>query len=200
MFPACLVVIAFAADLDAENETAVLSSEPLEDATNVSQAITSMIYCVHGSVCRGGWTWTGPKKVCRGGFYCAPTMAFAADLGAENETTVLSSEPLEDATNMSHSPHLSETTAIAAFEHNHSEAPMDMSEISEALDNMIYCRYGTSCVGGWTWTGPKKICKGGFRCLPVPAAAPGCHGVKVCRGGWTFFGGRKVCHGGFACR
>merc|ERR1712224_5266 len=92
---------AFAADLDVQNETAVLSSEPLEDATNVSQAIASMIYCVHGSACRGGWTWTGPKKVCRGGSYCAPTMAFAADLDVQNETAVLSSEPLEDSTNVS---------------------------------------------------------------------------------------------------
>merc|ERR1711923_229075 len=114
----------FAAYLDVENETAVLSSEPLEDATNVSQAITSMIYCVHGSVCRGGWTWTGPKKVCRGGFYCAPTMAFAADLNAEN--TGSSEES-------SHIPHHTDTT-----QYNHSEAPMDLSEISEALDNMIY--------------------------------------------------------------
>jgi len=46
------------------------SSQLLEILTNTSHATQSLIVCRGARVCRGGWTWRGRVRVCRGGFFC----------------------------------------------------------------------------------------------------------------------------------
>merc|ERR1712066_722811 len=62
------------AELDEEQEGDTLrSSELMEILSNTSQAAQSLIVCRGARLCRGGWSWRGAVRFCRGGFYCRPT-------------------------------------------------------------------------------------------------------------------------------
>lgn len=49
------------------------SSDLMEILSNTSQAAQSLIVCRGARVCRGGWSWRGAVKFCRGGFSCRRT-------------------------------------------------------------------------------------------------------------------------------
>merc|ERR1712207_63974 len=62
------------AERGVEPEVALMkSSELAEILTNTSQATQSLIVCRGARVCRGGWTWRGRVRFCRGGFFCRPS-------------------------------------------------------------------------------------------------------------------------------
>lgn len=63
------------ADFFAENSSdtegeAMNSSDLIKILTNTSEAAESLIVCGGGRVCRGGWSWVGGFRRCRGGFVC----------------------------------------------------------------------------------------------------------------------------------
>jgi len=49
------------------------SAELMKILTNTSEASESLIVCRGARVCRGGWTWWGGVRSCRGGFFCRPS-------------------------------------------------------------------------------------------------------------------------------
>jgi len=140
------------ADLVGDNFT-----EDVQNSTGVEEAAQSLIVCRGAKVCRGAWTWSGARKVCRGGFYCRGWAALLVEEVAGEDQVEATSAPADLADGGSE--HGGEPT-------NASELLEILTNASQAAESLIVCRGARVCRGGWSWFGRTRVCRGGFFCRP----------------------------------
>ena len=126
-------------------DTALVALSPVEptyDALNQSQGFSSLISCRFGVVCRGTWLWINGVRKCSGALVCKSGYKADTDVGSEVDTSGSASNfttMMQDDTNS--------TTAVA---------------------NLLVCRYGSYCRGGWWYHYGRRECRGGIVCRHGP--------------------------------
>merc|ERR1711972_614650 len=127
----------------------------VQNSSSEEAGAESLIVCRGGKVCRGAWTWSGGVKVCKGGFSCRGWAALLAE-DVEGEDQGVATLAWAD---------LVEPGPEQEGETFDSSELMDiLSNTSQAAQSLIVCRGGRVCLGGWSWRGTVKFCRGGFSC------------------------------------
>ena len=126
-------------------DTALVALSPVEptyDALNQSHGFSNLISCRFGVVCRGTWLWINGVRKCSGALVCKSGYKADTDVGSEVDTSGSASNfttMMQDDTNS--------TTAVA---------------------NLLVCRYGSYCRGGWWYHYGRRECRGGIVCRHGP--------------------------------
>ena len=142
------------AHTSSSQETALVTLSPVEatyDPVNQSHGFSNLISCRFGVVCRGTWLWVNGIRKCSGALTCKS--GYMAGMGAEAEA--------------SHSG-LNFTTMM-----------QDDDNTTTAVANLLVCRYGSYCRGGWWYRYGRRECRGGVVCRHGPYYAGAESGVST---------------------
>ena len=124
-------------------ETALVTLSPVEatyDPTNQSHGFSNLISCRFGVVCRGTWLWVNGVRKCNGALTCKS--GYMAGMDSE-------AEALDSGLNF--------TTMM-----------QDDANTTIGVANLLVCRYGSYCRGGWWYHYGRRECRGGIVCRHGP--------------------------------
>ena len=120
----------------------------------VGLQVANLLVCRYGSYCRGGWSWYGGRRECHGGVVCRPGPYYLDNLDTDTnagEQQAVSAE------------------AGPSSEQQAGAVPSNVTTMqTEDETDLISCRYGSYCRGGWGWYGGRRVCHGGVVCRPGP--------------------------------
>ena len=128
---------------DGEHSSMVALSpvEPTYDPVNESHGFSNLISCRFGVVCRGTWLWINGVRKCSGALVCKSGFKEIMNVGSE-----VDADPASNFTTMM----------------------QDSSNTTSAVANLLVCRYGSYCRGGWWYHYGRRECRGGIVCRHGP--------------------------------
>ncbi|CAE7657810.1 unnamed protein product, partial [Symbiodinium pilosum] len=139
------------------------------DAANTTVAVGNLLVCRYGSYCRGGWWWYDGRRECRGGVVCRRGPYYLDKLDTDTNAGGQSA-----------------AEAVSAVPTNYTT--MQTGGASNETELMA-CRYGSYCRGGWWFHHGHRECRGGIVCR----SGPRWHGGGWHGGGWHGGGGGGGC-------
>ena len=123
-------------------QVAMSSVEPTYDPVNQSHGFSNLISCRFGVVCRGTWLWINGVRKCSGALVCKSGYKEIVNVGSEFDA--------------------------ADIDSNFTTMMQDSSNSTTAVANLLVCRYGSYCRGGWWYHYGRRECRGGIVCRPGP--------------------------------
>lgn len=194
------------------------SSDEMYDLGRSSRSLKNLIVCRHGAYCPGGLRWVrGGGLVCLGGVICRPAPSFS-----EVNETALEKKWFGPSHWMCRRGACGKQLLPKELPDNNTiqlvtGAMHDPVNSSDAVENLISCRFGVDCNGTWTTKNGARACDGALVCTGKEKGSAveemydlqmSSHSFKnliICRygsycpGGWHWSRGRRVCKGGLDC-
>ena len=132
-------------DAHSSQDTALVALSPVEatyDPVNQSHGFSNLISCRFGVVCRGTWLWINGVRKCSGALVCKSSYKADVDVASQADVLDLGS--------------------------NFTTVMQDGENTTSAVANLLVCRYGSYCRGGWWYHYGRRECRGGIVCRHGP--------------------------------
>mmetsp|Transcript_53949 Transcript_53949/g.101164 ORF Transcript_53949/g.101164 Transcript_53949/m.101164 type:complete len:340 (+) Transcript_53949:82-1101(+) len=139
--------------------TDMIDMTDVQDASNSTHVISNLLVCRYGSYCRGGLHWYHGQKVCQGGILCRPHPFYMQEVHAEEDLESLKTLPNDGDEGREWDD---------VLKHSLPHIFQDEANTTRAVANVLVCRYGSYCHGGWWWQSGRRVCKGSIVCRSGP--------------------------------